>query len=312
MNSSPDIADLETSGVTAATDFPRFTIEARKLVDAALDRILPAESIPPERVHAAIRWSVFAGGKRFRPILLLAAGQTFGAERELLIDTACALELIHTYSLIHDDLPSMDNDDLRRGRATCHVRFGEANAILAGDALQTLAFKLVAEDERLSADKRVRLIAEIARASGTPRGMVAGQGCDLEAESRDVSAGELELIHRLKTGALIIAAARCGAIIAGAPETELAAVTEYAAQLGLLFQITDDLLDVTATAETLGKTPGKDQRAQKATYPSLFGLEATQKHLAHAHQSACAALENIDRPTELLQAIADFILQRRA
>ena len=141
--------------------------------------------------------------------------------------------------------------------------------------------------------------------------MVAGQGCDLEAESRDVSAGELELIHRLKTGALIIAAARCGAIIAGAPETELAAVTEYAAQLGLLFQITDDLLDVTATAETLGKTPGKDQRAQKATYPSLFGLEATRKHLAHAHQSACAALENIDRPTELLQAIADFILQRQ-
>ena len=312
MNSSPEIAGPETSGVTATADFPRFTNEARKLIDAALDRILPAESIPPERVHAAIRWSVFAGGKRFRPILLLAAGQTFGAERELLIDTACALELIHTYSLIHDDLPSMDNDDLRRGRATCHVRFGEANAILAGDALQTLAFNLVAEDERLSADKRVRLIAEIARASGTPRGMVAGQGCDLEAESREVSAGELELIHRLKTGALIIAAARCGAIIAAASETELAAVTEYAAQLGLLFQITDDLLDVTATAETLGKTPGKDQRAQKATYPSLFGLEATRKHLAHAHQSACAALENIDRPTELLQAIADFILQRRA
>ena len=192
-NSSPEIAGLE--GVTAATDFPRFTIEARKLIDAALDRILPAQSIPPERVHAAIRWSVFAGGKRFRPILLLATGQTFGAERELLSDTACALELIHTYSLIHDDLPSMDNDDLRRGRATCHVRFGEANAILAGDALQTLAFKLVAEDERLSADKRVRLIAEIARASGTPRGMVAGQGCDLEAESREVSAGELELME---------------------------------------------------------------------------------------------------------------------
>lgn len=311
MNSSPDIADPETSGATAATDFPRFTIEARKLIDAALDRILPAESIPPKRVHAAIRWSVFAGGKRFRPILLLAAGETFGAERQLLSDTACALELIHTYSLIHDDLPSMDNDDLRRGRATCHVRFGEANAILAGDALQTLAFKLVAEDERLSAEKRVRLIGEMARAAGTPRGMVAGQGCDLEAESREVSAGELELIHRLKTGALIIAAARCGAIIADASETELAAVTEYASQLGLLFQITDDLLDVTATAETLGKTPGKDQRAQKATYPSLFGLEATQKHLAQAHQSACAALANIDRPTKLLQAIADFILQRQ-
>jgi geranylgeranyl diphosphate synthase, type II len=312
MNSSPEIAGPETSGVTAAADFRQFAVEARQIVDAALDRVLPAQSIPPERVHAAIRWSVFAGGKRFRPILLLAVGETFGAGRELLSDTACALELIHTYSLIHDDLPSMDNDDLRRGRATCHVRFGEANAILAGDALQTLAFKLVAEDKSLSADKRVLLIAEIARASGTPQGMVAGQGCDLEAESREVSAGELEQIHRLKTGALIIAAARCGAIIAGASETELAAVTEYAAQLGLLFQITDDLLDVTATAETLGKTPGKDQRAKKATYPALYGVEATRKHLLHAHQTACGALENIDRPTGLLGAIADFILQRQA
>lgn len=312
MNSSPKIAGLETSGVTAAADFRQFVVEARKLIDAALDRVLPSESIPPERVHAAIRWSVFAGGKRFRPILLLAVGETFGAGRELLSDTACALELIHTYSLIHDDLPSMDNDDLRRGRATCHVRFGEANAILAGDALQTLAFKLVAEDQSLSANKRVLLIAEIARASGTPQGMVAGQGCDLEAESREVSAGELEQIHRLKTGALIIAAARCGAIIAGASESELAAVTEYAAQLGLLFQITDDLLDVTATAEALGKTPGKDQRAEKATYPALYGVEATRKHLLHAHQTACSSLENIDRPTELLHDIADFILQRQA
>ena len=312
MNGSPEIAGLDTSGMTAAADFRQFAIEARKLVDAALDRVLPPESTPPERVHAAIRWSVFAGGKRFRPILLLAVGETFGAAPQLLSDTACALEMIHTYSLIHDDLPSMDDDDLRRGRATCHVRFGEANAILAGDALQTLAFKLVAEDQSLSADKRVLLIAEIARASGTPQGMVAGQGCDLEAESREVSAGELEQIHRLKTGALIIAAARCGAIIAGASETELAAVTDYAAQLGLLFQITDDLLDVTATAETLGKTPGKDQRAKKATYPALYGVEATRKHLLHAHMSACAALENIDRPTELLRAIADFIQQRQA
>jgi geranylgeranyl pyrophosphate synthase len=310
MNSSPEIVALE--GVTAAADFPQFAVEVRKVIDAALDRVLPAESIPPEKVHAAIRWSVFAGGKRFRPILLFAVGETFGAEHEPLSDTACALELVHTYSLIHDDLPSMDNDDLRRGRATCHVRFGEANAILAGDALQTLAFKLVAEDESLSAETRVRLIAEIARASGTPQGMVAGQGCDLEAESREVSARELEQIHRLKTGALIIAAARCGAIIASVSETELAAVTEYAAQLGLLFQITDDLLDVTATAETLGKTPGKDQRAKKATYPALYGVEASRKHLAHAHQSARAALEKIDRPTQLLHDIADFILQRQA
>jgi geranylgeranyl pyrophosphate synthase len=230
---------------------------------------------------------------------------------EVLIETACALEMIHTYSLIHDDLPSMDNDDLRRGRATCHVRFGEATAILAGDALQTLAFQTVAEDEKLPPSKRVVLTSEIARASGTPQGMVAGQACDLEAESREVSPGELEQIHRLKTGALIIAAARCGAIIADADEDELRAVTEYAAQLGLLFQITDDLLDVTATAKTLGKTPGKDQRSKKATYPALYGIEATRQHLLKAHAQACAALNSLSRPTTLLRAIADFILERQ-
>ena len=305
-------SEMENARAASAEDLRRFVIEARTRVDAALDRILPDESVLPTRVHAAIRWSVFAGGKRFRPLLLLAVGETFGAAPGLLIDTACALEMIHTYSLIHDDLPSMDNDDLRRGRATCHVRFGEATAILAGDALQTLAFKTVSEAEELSPEKRIGLIREIARASGTPEGMVAGQAYDLEAESREVTASELEQIHRLKTGALIIAAARCGALIADASETELAAITDYAAQLGLLFQITDDLLDVTATIETLGKTPGKDERSQKATYPALYGIEATHKHLASAHQTACASLDNIDRPTDLLRAIADFILQREA
>lgn len=310
MNTSPETAAREIS--ERATDLPQFVTETRKLVDAALDRLLPAESVSPATVHAAIRWSVFAGGKRFRPLLLLAVGETFGARPELLIDTACALELIHAYSLIHDDLPSMDNDDLRRGRATCHVRFGEATAILAGDALQTLAFKTVADHEKLTATKRVQLIAEIARSAGTPSGMVAGQASDLEAESRAVTAAELEQIHRLKTGALIIAAARCGAIIAEASEVELARITDYAAQLGLLFQMTDDLLDVTATAEALGKTPGKDLRSQKATYPALYGVEATREHLLGAHESACASLDNIGRPTGLLHAIADFILERQA
>ena len=308
MNTSSETAAFETSGMT---DFQHFVAEARRLVDAALDRRLPAESVSPAKVHAAIRWSVFAGGKRFRPVLLLAVGETFGAAPELLIDTACALEMIHTYSLIHDDLPSMDNDDFRRGRATCHVRYGDATAILAGDALQALAFKTISEDERLPVAKRVLLISEIARAAGTPHGMVAGQARDLEAESSEVSPSELEQIHRLKTGALIIGAARCGAIIADAAETELATVTDYAAQLGLLFQITDDLLDVTATAETLGKTPGKDQRSKKATYPALYGVEATQKHLAHAHQTACSSLAAIHTPTTLLRAIADFILERQ-
>jgi len=289
-----------------------FATRARVSVDAALDRILPPESVSPTKVHAAIRWSVFAGGKRFRPMLLLAVGEAFGATPETLMRTACALEMIHTYSLIHDDLPSMDNDDLRRGRATCHIQFGEATAILAGDALQTLAFQTVAEDETLAASKRAGLLSEIAKASGTPGGMVAGQACDLEAESREVSPGELEQIHGLKTGALIIAAARCGALIADASATELAAVTSYAAQLGLLFQITDDLLDVTATIETLGKTPGKDQRSKKATYPALYGMDATRSHLARAHEAAIGALEDIDRPTGLLRAIADYISQREA
>ena len=312
MNTSSETAALETSGAAAESGLQPFVEQARRRVDAALDRLLPAESVSPEKVHAAIRWSIFAGGKRLRPTLLLAVGETFGAQPELLIDTACALEMIHTYSLIHDDLPSMDNDDLRRGRATCHVRFGEATAILAGDALQSLAFQTISEDDNLPLAKRVLLLSELARASGTPRGMVAGQARDLEAESREVSPSELEQIHRLKTGALIIAAARCGAIIADASETELTAVTDYAAQLGLLFQITDDLLDVTATAETLGKTPGKDQRSQKATYPALHGVEATRQHLLAAHQAACDALAAIQKSTTLLRAIGDFILERQA
>ncbi|MFN2516919.1 MAG: polyprenyl synthetase family protein [Pyrinomonadaceae bacterium] len=299
-------------GMASDSLFQQFLGETRALVDGELDRLLPGESIPPSKVHAAIRWSVFAGGKRFRPALLLAVGETFGARKEQLLATACALEMIHTYSLIHDDLPSMDNDDLRRGRATCHVRFGEATAILAGDALQTLAFKIVADDEKLSAAKRVLLISEVAQAAATPDGMVAGQACDLEAESREVSTGQLEQIHRLKTGALIIAAARCGAVIADASETEVSAITDYAAQLGLLFQITDDLLDITSTAETIGKTPGKDLRSKKATYPALYGVEATRKHLADAHESACASLGNVHQPTELLRAIANFLLERQA
>ena len=218
--------------------------------------------------------------------------------------------MIHTYSLIHDDLPAMDDDSLRRGRPTCHIKFDEATAILAGDALQTLAFQTIAEDDHLSPDLRLQLIAEIARAAGTPEGMVAGQAHDLDAESRDVTGAELESIHHRKTGALIRAAARCGAIIAGAPERELEAVTEYATNLGLLFQITDDLLDVTATAEDLGKTPGKDARSRKATYPALYGIEATQAQVVLVHRVACSALEPIDQPAQLLASIADFILRR--
>lgn len=302
---------LSVVNISIASDAREFLISCRSVIDAELDRLIPKQSAEPQSIHAAIRWSVFAGGKRFRPALLLAAGQTFGAPTEQLIGTACAIEMIHTYSLIHDDLPSMDDDDLRRGRATCHVKFGEATAILAGDALQTLAFQTIAEDERLSAMMRVQLIAELARAAGTPEGMVAGQALDLEAESREVTSDEVSRIHSHKTGAVIYTAARAGALIAGANKDQLDAITDYGINLGLLFQITDDLLDVTATAEELGKTPGKDARARKATYPALYGIEATHAQLAVVHRDASEALERISRPTELLRSIADFIRERQ-
>jgi len=286
--------------------------ECRAVVDSELDRLLPGEEETPQRMHQAIRWSVFAGGKRFRPALLVASGEAFGADYHSLMPAACSLEMIHTYSLIHDDLPAMDDDNLRRGRPTCHVRFDEATAILAGDALQTLAFKTIADQGGLAPDVRIRLISELSQAAGTPAGMVAGQAEDLDAESRDVTTSELESIHRLKTGALIVAAARCGVIIAGAEEFELASITKYADSLGLLFQITDDLLDVTATAETIGKTPGKDARSEKATYPGVYGIKSARERAVEVHAEACSAVKGINQPTDRLTAIADFILNRSA
>ena len=302
--------DAGAEDVAAAREFLQ---RARALVESRLDLLVPAAAEEPTAVHAAIRWSLFAGGKRLRPALVLAAGETFGARARELLDTACAFELIHTYSLVHDDLPAMDDDDLRRGRPTAHVRFGEATAILAGDALQALAFQTVAEDERLDPAARVRLVSELARASGTPAGMVAGQAQDLAAEARaGVTGEELELIHRRKTGALIGAASRCGAIIAGAGEPDIEAAGLYGARLGLLFQITDDLLDVTATAADLGKTPGKDARASKATYPALYGLDAARARARAAHDEACRALDSLGADARLLRSLARLTLERRA
>jgi geranylgeranyl pyrophosphate synthase len=293
-----------------AVDAREFFARCRPLIDSELDRLLPEDDQEPLKLHRAIRWSVFAGGKRFRPALLLATGHNFGAQVENLLRTACALEMIHTYSLIHDDLPSMDDDDLRRGRPTCHVKFDEATAILAGDGLQALAFQTIAEDQNLSAEIRATLVAELARAAGTPAGMVAGQARDLAAESRDVDGAELERIHQEKTGALICAAGRCGAIIAGAESGELAAITAYGKNLGLLFQITDDLLDVTATAGEMGKTPGKDARSRKATYPAIHGVEATREQIEAVYRAACDALKTISQPAELLESIAKFVAKR--
>jgi len=299
-------------------DVAAFLAQVRAQVDARLSNFVPSEIIEPVRLHSAIRWSLFAGGKRFRPALLIATGRAFGASEPDLIAAACAFEMIHTYSLIHDDLPAMDDDDLRRGRVTCHIRYGEATAILAGDALQSLAFQIIVGEESLESDVRVRLIGELALASGTPLGMVAGQAQDIAFESREdesranVTADELNSIHRHKTGALIRAAARCGAIIARATEAELTAITRYAECLGLLFQITDDVLDVTATIEDLGKTPGKDARAKKLTYPSLYGIEASLARAKSVYDEACAALSALEKNSAPLRLIARLILDRRA
>lgn len=305
-------ATSDVSSQSVSIDAIEFLSSFRTLIDTELDRLIPKETDDPARLHSAIRWSVFAGGKRFRPALVLAVGGTFSAATDQLLRTACAFEMIHTYSLIHDDLPSMDDDDLRRGRPTCHIKFGEATAILAGDALQALAFQTIAQDETLSTETRVRVIAELSRAAGTPSGMVAGQARDLDAESQTVDAVALEQIHLQKTGALICGAARCGAIIGGANDDELEGVTDYGRNLGLLFQITDDLLDVTASASAMGKTPGKDARASKATYPAIHGIDATLRQIDIVRRSACDAVTSINRPVELLTSIVDLIADREA
>jgi geranylgeranyl diphosphate synthase, type II len=291
-------------------DLELFIGESIRIVDESLDKLIPSAETEPQLLHEAIRWSLFAGGKRFRPALVFAVGRTFEAEMEKLVRTAAAVEMIHTYSLIHDDLPSMDNDDLRRGRETCHKKFGEATAILAGDVLETLAFQAVAEDESLTAEMRIGLVAELAKAAGTPFGMVAGQQLDLEAEGKNMSIEEIDKIHSLKTGALIAACGKAGVIIGRGSEVEINAISSYAARLGLLFQITDDLLDVTQTSESLGKTAMKDIAANKATYPSIYGIEETADRARVLCEATIACLDPIERPKELLVDLATFILDR--
>lgn len=275
-----------------------------------LDRLVPLAEVTPTRLHDAMRWSLFAGGKRIRPAIAFAAGDTFGADRAMLLRTAAAIEMIHTFSLIHDDLPAMDDDDLRRGRETCHKKFGEATAILAGDALLASAFQVLAEDESLTESLRVRLIADISAASATPGGMVAGQQLDLEAEGRDVTLADVEDIHTRKTGALISASARAGALIGQASDTETKVVNDFASRLGLLFQVTDDLLDVTRSSEDLGKTAGKDIAASKATYPANLGVEKTEKLVDEIRGEAVTILKNLDRDTTRLRQLTDLIAER--
>jgi geranylgeranyl pyrophosphate synthase len=274
-------------------------------VDAMLSELLAEKG----KLHDAIRWSVFGGGKRFRPALLFASGQTFGATRQQLLRTAAAVEMLHTYSLIHDDLPSMDNDDLRRGRETCHRKFDESTAILAGDALQAKAFQTIACDDSLDPSLRVMLTSDMGHAAAK---MVSGQLLDLEAEGKEIAIGEIKQIHANKTGALIEFSVTAGAMIGHAGGAELEAVREYGQSLGLLFQITDDLLDVTETTESLGKTAGKDARSEKATYPSVLGVGGTRDLADAVHENATTALEKLRRPHFLLTQIAEFIRHRQS
>ena len=281
-------------------------------VDAWLDRLLPAESEPPSIIHEAMRYSVFAGGKRLRPILTLAAGRVFDADERELLPAACSLEMIHTYSLIHDDLPAMDDDDLRRGRPTNHVVYGEAMAILAGDALLTHAFRVLADYECSNADRKNRVLSEVAQAAGTTRALIGGQVLDIQFEGKSATGAELEEIHRAKTGALICCAVRIGAMLGGANERELAALTQYGEKAGLAFQVADDLLDETATSEELGKTAGKDAASQKATYTALYGIDGARKMADRLCGEAIDAARNTGRDTGVLEEIARFIVERRS
>jgi len=259
-----------------------------------------------------MRYSLFAGGKRIRPLLAIASAQAIRDSTEGVEFAACSLELIHTYSLIHDDLPPLDNDDIRRGRPTCHKVFGDAIAILAGDALLTLAFEVLSKLAGVEADRRIRLVRELATASGTVRGMIAGQVNDLEGEGKPPTPELLESIHRAKTGALLRASVRIGAIYAGALPEQLDALTRFGEHIGLAFQIIDDVLDVEQSSEALGKTAGKDAQQQKITFPSVYGLKRSRAMAETERIAAHAALAGLGERGERLKQIADLIVRRHA
>jgi geranylgeranyl diphosphate synthase type II len=285
--------------------------EGQKLTDAALDRLLPPAAQHPTSIHQAMRHSVFAGGKRLRPILCMETARMIrGSVPVGIEELGAALEMLHTYSLIHDDLPALDNDDLRRGRPTCHKVFGEALAILAGDALQTQAYETLAR-LRCAAEARVRIIEEIAHGTGTIDGMIGGQVVDLEAEHQKPGLETLEYIHRAKTAALITASGVSGALYAGADDKAVASVRQFGQNIGLAFQIVDDVLDVTQTSEQLGKTAGKDTAAEKATYPALFGIEQSLEKADALVKEACAMLDSFDDRSETLKCLAHFLVERK-
>src|ERR1043166_2429791 len=261
-------------------ELKRYLVARQKEVDRALGRFLPKESTQPATIHKAMRYSLFAGGKRLRPILCLAAAEACSGAPESALPFACAVECIHTYSLIHDGLPCMDDDDMRRGRPTCHKVFGEGIAVLAGDALLTIAFEILSKADEPRRYRMPSLVSELAVAAGS-RWLIAGQVLDLEGEGKKISPRDLQFIHRSKTAALLTTSIRLGAMCANPSDAKLQALTDFGQSLGLAFQVIDDILDVTQTSEKLGKSAGKDVAAQKATYPAVFGLERSR---AEAHR----------------------------
>lgn len=290
---------------------PDFFESDRLLIEKALERILPPENTRPPSIHRAMRYSVFAGGKRLRPVLCVEAARMFATDIAAAVDVGCALEFIHTYSLIHDDLPSLDNDDLRRGKPTCHKMFGEAMAILAGDALLTLAFETLAKAP-VEAARRVHIIAEVGASAGTVNGMVGGQVADVEAERRAVDAAGLEYIHRSKTAALIRGSVVAGAIAGGARDQDVESLARFGENIGWAFQVVDDILDVEESSESLGKTAGKDEAQQKATYPALYGLEKSRAIAADLEARALNELASFGERANSLRALGQYLVARRS
>jgi geranylgeranyl diphosphate synthase, type II len=287
-----------------------YLLTRQKLIDRALDRYLPKANTKPATLHRAMRYSLFAGGKRLRPILCLAAAEACRGKIDDALPFACALECIHTYSLVHDDLPSMDNDDFRRGRPTCHKAFGEGIAVLAGDALLTIAFEIVSRAKPTPRYNMSTLLREIAVAAGSQK-LIAGQVADLEAEGKNVNRRELQFIHENKTAAILKSSVRLGAMSTNADARKLSAITRFGKRLGLAFQIIDDILDVTQTSEVLGKSAGKDAAAHKATYPAVIGLEksrAEAKRLTREAHDALSVFSACD--AEPLHALANYLLER--
>jgi geranylgeranyl diphosphate synthase type II len=291
--------------------YPNFFDENQKLIETALERLMPSAETMPPTIHQAMRYSVFAGGKRIRPMLCLEASRIFSTETNAAVEAGCALEFIHTYSLIHDDLPALDNDDLRRGKPTCHKQFNEATAILAGDALLTLAFETLSEIPT-DPERCVHVIREISSAAGTRDGMVGGQVADIEAERKPVTAEMVAYIHRSKTAALIRGSVVAGAICGGSTSEDVERMRRFGDNIGWAFQVVDDILDVEESSAALGKTAGKDQAQQKATYPALFGLEKSREFAKKLAAKALEELEAYGERAARLRELAEFLVLRRA